>query len=90
MSKKIVAFSLLSLSILLCWCWNQNNNADYQCADDTCSNQNAEVTTQRDTNRTTSEIEGDIVGFTENSGDIPVAEKTDWETIVIQWEERSF
>jgi hypothetical protein len=85
MSKKIVAFSLLSLCVLLWWCWTQNNNKDNECVDNTCTTEKTEITTDRNTSKTTSEIESDIVGFTENSGEAPVAEKTSWEPIVVEW-----
>ena len=92
MSKKIVAFGLLSLCVLLYGCWTQNNNSntENQCIDDTCMNQNVKTAEARTTNKTTSEIESDIAGFDENSGEAPVAEKLNWEPIVIQWEERNF
>ena len=42
----------------------------------------------RTTDKTTSEIESDIAGFTETSGEVPVAEKLNWEPIVVEWGER--
>lgn len=91
MSKKIIALSLLSLCAILCGCWVQNSTTnENQCIDDTCTEQNVKTAESRTTNKTSSEIESDITGFNENSGEIPVAEKTDWEPVVVQWQERSF
>lgn len=83
MSKKIIAFSFLSLCLVLCGCWQQNNNTENQCIDDTCINNPADEA--KAPSKTTSEIESDIAGFTENSGEVQVAEKLDWEPIVVDW-----
>lgn len=84
MSKKIVAFSFLSLCVLLCGCWQQNNSTDNQCVDDTCIiDQDTTTAEARTTNKTTSEIESDIAGFDENSDEVPLAEKVNWEPITI-------
>ena len=88
MSKKIIAFSFLSLCVLLCGCWSQNNNTENQCIDDTCVDKNTPTAEARTTDKTTSEIESDIAGFTETSGEVPVAEKLNWEPIVVEWGER--
>ena len=89
MSKKIIAFSLLSLCVLLCGCWVQNNTViENECIDNTCWNEINETAKARTTNKTTSEIESEIAGFDENSGEIQVAEKLDWEPIVVEWGER--
>ena len=88
MSKKIVAFSFLSLCVLLCGCWQQNNAVENQCVDDTCIDKNTPTAEARTTDKTTSEIESDIAGFNEDFGEVPVAEKLDWEPIVVEWGER--
>ena len=76
---------VLSLCVILCGCWVQNEN---KCIDNTCWN---DVTAEdRTTNKTTSEVEGEIAGFAENSGEIPIAEKTDWELITVEWEQIDF
>ena len=91
MSKKILAFSLLSLCVLLRWCGTQNNTVDEnQCVDDSCAVQNNDVAKERANENVTSEIEDDIVGLDENAGEIPVAEKLSWEPIVVEWWERDF
>ena len=76
MSKKIVAFGLLSLCVLLRGCGTQNNAIDEnQCIDESCAIQDNDVAKERANENVTSEIEDDIVGLDENTGEIPVAEK---------------
>jgi len=61
MSKKFVAFSILTLFMFICWCGNKNDN--------------------------TNDLETDIekTETTNNLEEVPVAEKTDWEAVVMQW-----
>lgn len=88
MSKKIVALSLFSLCVLLCGCWSQDNGTVNVCTDDTCAVGDTQTAEARTNNRATSEIEDDIDWLTQDSDEIPVAEKLSWEPIVVQWWER--
>jgi hypothetical protein len=88
MSKKIIAFSLLSLCFILWGCQSQNTtNNTTDCADWVSCWVN-EVAEPQATNRTISEIEEDIEWFDETLGEIHVAEQWNGETIVIQWQSR--
>ena len=90
MSRKIVAFSVLSLCLFLCGCWSKDNNVDNnECLDGTClENTNIVEGTENvkgEKNEEIGVIESDIEWFDENSEEITVAEKLDWEPIVISW-----
>lgn len=95
MSKKFIAFSVLSLCLFLFGCWSKDSNVNNteECLDgDTCQEitvtDEASDKSSEEKNEDVSAIESDIDWFNDISDEITVAEKLDWEPIMIAWEGR--